>query len=93
MIKSFRCKETENFWKSGVSKKIPFKIQKRALIKLAMLNRSKSINDLKIPISNNLEMLQGNRRGFYSIRINSQYRLCFIFSEENAFKVEIIDYH
>ncbi|MHA1541197.1 MAG: type II toxin-antitoxin system RelE/ParE family toxin [Alphaproteobacteria bacterium] len=93
MIKSFKCKETEKFWKNGVSKKIPFEIQKRALIKIAMLNRSKTINDLKIPISNNLEILQGDRKGTYSIRINSQYRLCFNFKEENVFNLELVDYH
>lgn len=93
MIRTFKCTETEKLWQTGFSKKFPLDIQKRALIKLAMLNRSKELDDLRIPPSNNLESLKGNRAGQYSIRINTKYRLCFVLKDQDAFEVEIIDYH
>jgi proteic killer suppression protein len=75
------------------SRKLPSDIQQVALRKLRMLNNSVSINDLRIPPSTRLEKLTGNRAGQYSIRINNQWRICFMWQESNAYQVEIVDYH
>ena len=93
MIKSFACKETEKIWNQKFSSKLPNEIQKRARRKLSMLNASSKLDDLKIPPSNNLEKLSGDRKGAYSIKINDQWRICFVFETGDAFAVEIVDYH
>ena len=93
MIKTFKCKETEKIYNGNFSKKLPHDIQGRALVKLHMLDVSEDVKDLLIPPSNNLEQLSGDRKGQYSIRINNQYRICFSWIENNAFDVEIVDYH
>lgn len=93
MIKSFGCKETEKIYGGKISKKFPHDIQARALRKLIMVSVSKRIDDLKIPPSNRLESLVGDRKGQWSIRINEQYRICFEWENNEALKVEIVDYH
>ncbi|MDY7031971.1 MAG: type II toxin-antitoxin system RelE/ParE family toxin [Thermodesulfobacteriota bacterium] len=93
MIKSFKCKETEKIFKRNSSKKFPQNIQRAALKKLRMINRANIINDLRVPPSNHLELLHGKRKGQYSIRINDQWRICFEWSNGEAQKVEIVDYH
>ena len=93
MIQSFKCKETIKIFNRNFSKKFPIDIQRIALRKLRMLNRATILNDLKVPPCNRLEMLKGNRKGQYSIRINEQWRICFSRSKGDAHDVEIIDYH
>jgi proteic killer suppression protein len=93
MIRSFKCKETEKIFKRIFSKKFPSDIQRVALRKLRMLNSAIIINDLKVPPSNRLESLKGDRQGQYSIRINEQWRICFKWSKKDTFEVEIVDYH
>ena len=93
MIKSFKCKETEKIWNEECSKKLPTDIQKRALHKLRMLNVADALEDLKVPPSNYLEALKGDRQGQYSIRINDQFRICFRWLDNQSFDVEIVDYH
>ena len=93
MIKSFRSKETEKVWNGIVSEKLPRDIQQAARRKLRMLNNSISLNDLKIPPGNRLEMLKGDRKGQFSIRINDQWRICFNFEGGDCYNVEITDYH
>ena len=93
MIVNFKCKETEKIWNGTVSKKLPRSIQDRALRKLRQLHASVTVDDLKNPPSNHLEQLKGNYKGFMSIRINKQWRLCFSFKNGEAFDVEIVDYH
>lgn len=93
MIKSFKCKETEKIFYREYSKKLPYNIQKAAFRKLRMIDRSKTLNDLKVPPANRLEMLSGKRKGQYSIRINDQWRICFKWIDNNALEVEITDYH
>ena len=93
MIKSFGDKETEKIWEGIRSKKLPNEIQNNARRKLRMLNNAQNISDLRIPPSNHLEKLSGNLSEFYSIRINKQWRIIFIWSNDNAFEVEIMDYH
>ena len=93
MIQSFNCKETEKVFKRNFSKRLPPDIQQRARLKLVMLNAATILDDLKIPPSNQLESLTGDRKGQHSIRINKQWRICFIWNNGNADKVEITDYH
>jgi len=93
MIKSFDCKETEKIFNRNFSIKLPHEIQKTAFRKLRMLNRSVGLNDLKVPPGNRLEKLHGSRKGQYSIRINNQWRICFEWNDNDAYNVEIVDYH
>ena len=93
MIRSFKDKESEKIWNQEVSRKLPLSVQRIALRKLYMLNRALDLNDLKIPPSNCLEKLKGDRKGQYSIRINDQWRICFAWQSGNAVDVEIVDYH
>jgi len=93
VIKSFADREIELIWKEERSRKIPENIQQRVLNKLAMLNRSQDLNDLRVPPSNRLEALRGNREGQFSIRINEQWRVCFRWVAGDAHDVEIVDYH
>ncbi|TKS57195.1 type II toxin-antitoxin system RelE/ParE family toxin [Mesohalobacter halotolerans] len=93
MIVSFRSKNTEQIWNGNRVKKMPISIQKIGRRKLRMLNNSQNIADLRIPPSNRLEKLSGNLSGFYSIRINKQWRIIFEWNNGNASEVEIIDYH
>ena len=72
---------------------MPRHIQRVAFRKLRMIDRSKTLNDLKIPPANRLEMLSGKRKGQYSVRINDQWRICFKWIDNNALEVEITDYH
>lgn len=94
MIKSFKDKETELIFNEIFSKKFPVNIQVVALRKLLMINNASNINDLRVPPSNHLEKLTGDRAGQYSIRINDKWRICFKLENQNDFcEVEIVDYH
>jgi proteic killer suppression protein len=93
MIRSFADRETEKVWHSIRSRKLPPEIQNAGLRKLQLLNRSVSLNELRVPPANRLEALKGDRRGAYSIRINDQWRVCFIWRDGHAEHVEIVDYH
>ncbi len=93
MILNFGSKETESIWKGVRVSKLPNEIQEKGRRKLRMLNNSQNLMDLRIPPSNRLEKLSGNLSEFYSIRINDQWRIIFIWEEGNASNVEIIDYH
>ncbi len=93
MILSFGSKDTEKIWEGARVKKLPLEIQTIGRRKLRMLNNSSDIKDLRVPPSNRLEKLGGSREGFYSIRINKQWRIIFIWESGNSKEVEIIDYH
>jgi len=93
MIKGFRCKETAAIYEERFSRKLPKSIQQRALVKLQQLDAAGDLKDLRIPPSNQLEALKGDRLGQWSIRINQQWRLCFRWESGNAYDVEIVDYH
>ena len=93
MIKSFVCKDTEKVW-NGIRVRIfPGNIQDRALRKLRQLGAAQTLNDLKNPPENKLEELKGDRKGWMSIRINDQWRPCFVWKDNEAHKVRIVDYH
>lgn len=93
MIKSFADKTTAALFLGHRVKRLPPDIQKRAKIKLAMLEAATELEDLKAPPANRLEPLKGDRSGQHSIRINNQWRICFIWKDGNADEVEIVDYH
>ena len=93
MIASFRDKETERLWHSGKNRRLPADLQRRAFKKLAILNAALALDNLKVPSGNQLEALRGNRAGQHSIRVNDQYRVCFVWRGGNVFEVEIADYH
>jgi len=92
MIKTFKCKETEKLFNDLDVKRFR-SISKVARLKLEVLNANVSLNSLRVPPGNRLEQLKGNRKGQHSIRINDQWRICFVWKEESAFEVEIVDYH
>ncbi len=92
MIKTFRDKETQRLFYREYSK-IPPAIQTVALRKLGHLDAAKSLDDLRIFPGHRLEALKGNRKGQHSIRINDQWRICFVWSDGNAYEAEICDYH
>ena len=93
MIRSFKCKETEKIFGRRLSGKLPHSMQRVALRKLRILNRSMDLNDLRVPPGNRLEALKGDRKGQHSIRINDQFRICFVWKDNDAYDVEIVDYH
>jgi len=93
VIKSFAGKEAEKIWNGIQSRKLPANIQNVTRRKLRMVNNAQNINDLRIPPANHLEKLSGNLDGYYSIRINKQWRIIFIWENDNAFNVQIVDYH
>ena len=93
MIKTFADKETEKLFGRTVSKKLPPNIQLSARMKLEILDAAEALQDLRIPPGNRLEKLAGDRAGQHSIRINNQWRICFVWRQENAYDVEIVDYH
>ena len=93
MTRSFRCSETEKIFHRQRSGKFPGDIQQRAFMRLNALDAAIKIDDLRLPPSNRLEALKGKRLGQWSLRINDRWRICFIWRDENAEKVEIVDYH
>lgn len=93
MIRSFADKETERVWNGRRSRKLPLDLQSRALNRLRMLNRAKSFDDLRNPPSNRLHALDGDRAEQHSISINMQWRICFVWKDGAAERVEIVDYH
>jgi proteic killer suppression protein len=93
MIKTFADKETENLFGRMFSRKLPQNVQLAARMKLEILDAAEVLQDLRIPPGNRLEKLSGDREGQYSIRINDQWRICFVWRQENAYDVEIVDYH
>ena len=93
MILDFADKETACIWQGQVSRKLPRDIQQVARRKLRMLNNAQTLDDLRIPPANRLEPLKGDRKGQHSIRINKQWRICFVWRNGNAKRVQIVDYH
>jgi len=93
MIKSFKCKETERIFNGRFSKRLPQAIQRTAVMKLKIIHAANLLETIRIPPSNHLESLYGDREGQYSIRINQQWRICFVWQGSDAYEVEITDYH
>lgn len=93
MIKSFADVETEKLFGGIASRRLPNDIQRVARRKLLQLDAADRLDIMRLPPGNRLEALRGNRKGQYSIRINDQWRICFSWLEQDAYAVEIIDYH
>jgi len=93
VIKSFGDKETRKIWQGQYSKRLPQDIQQLARRKLRLINNAHTLTDLRLPPANRLEPLRGQRAGQHSIRINDQWRICFIWKAGQVFDVEIVDYH
>lgn len=92
MIRSFNCKDTERLFNDESVARFRG-IEDKARRKLEILNAAINLNDLRSPPGNRLEALKGDRKGQHSIRINTQWRICFVWSGGNADYVEIVDYH
>jgi proteic killer suppression protein len=93
VIKSIKDNATDAVSQRRFSRRLPADIQQVAYRKLRMLNNAHALADLRIPPSNRLEKLKGDRQGQHSIRINDRWRICFIWREGDAYEVEIVDYH
>jgi proteic killer suppression protein len=93
VIKSFASDETEKLWQGTRSRRLPPDIQKRALMKLQLIDAAVELAFLRLPPGNRLEPLRGDRSGQHSIRINDQWRICFVWTGTDAEQVEIADYH
>lgn len=92
MIRSFLCEQTEHLFNSKPSRKFR-SIERPARRKLLQLHAAISLQNLRIPPGNMLEALSGQRKGQFSIRVNSQWRICFVWKEDGVYNVEIVDYH
>ena len=93
MIRNFSDRETHLVWQGTGSRHLPADIQVTARRKLRMLNNAAGLEDLRAPPANRLEALRGDRKGQHSIRINDQWRICFLWKDRDAFNVAIVDYH
>ena len=93
MIKTFADKETQKLFTTGNSKRLSSTLISRAIRRLEYIHYAVTLNDLRVPPSNRLHALKGDRKGQHSISINEQWRICFRFIEGDAYDVEITDYH
>ena len=93
MIKSFRDASTERVFNREFVRKYPREIQQRAFMRLSAIDAAVRLEDLRLPPSNRLEALKGDRKGEHSVRINDQWRICFLWRDGHAEQVEIVDYH
>jgi proteic killer suppression protein len=93
VIRSFRDADTEKIFKRQFVRKFPPDIQQRAFMRLNALDAAINLEDLRLPPSNRLEALKGDRKGQHSLRINDQWRICFVWRNGHAEQVEIVDYH
>lgn len=93
MIRGFADRETEKIWLGHISRRLPRDIQDGVLRKLRLLNQARTMDDMRVPPGNRLEALKGNRKGQHSIRVNDQWRICFVWTEGGPDHVEIVDYH
>jgi toxin HigB-1 len=93
MILGFACRRTAHLWHDREPGRFPRDIAKRALAKLAQLDVAAALHDLRVPPANHLEALKGDRRGQHSLRVNDQWRICFVWTESGPTHIELTDYH
>ncbi|MGV9857264.1 type II toxin-antitoxin system RelE/ParE family toxin [Gordonia sp. NPDC003425] len=93
MIRSFGNEDTERLWRRERARSIDPRIHRVALRKLRQVGSAESLDDLRVPPGNRLEALKGDRAGQHSIRINDQWRICFVWAGTGPEEVEIVDYH
>jgi proteic killer suppression protein len=92
-IKSWNCEKTRQLFEREQNRIVPPNLARRARRKLLLVDAAADLTFLRVPPGNRLEKLKGNRRGQWSVRINDQYRICFVYRAGNAYRVEIVDYH
>ncbi|MDP3690829.1 type II toxin-antitoxin system RelE/ParE family toxin [Bradyrhizobium sp.] len=93
MIQGFIDSEAELIWSGRRSRRLPAEVQNVALRRLRLMNQARMLGDLRVPPGNRLEALSSDRQGQHSIRINDQWRICFVWDEGGPSRVEIVDYH
>jgi len=93
MILTFKCRDTERIWDMESVRRWPPEVQRAARRKLAMIDAAQAVQDLRVPPGNRLEALKGDRAGQYSVRVNDQFRICFVWNGRDAEDVELVDYH
>ncbi len=93
VIRNFTDAETEKLYRGHVSRRLPQNLQSVMHRKLVMVNAAAKLEDLRVPPGNRLEALQGDRKGQHSIRVNQQWRICFLWTDSGPANVEIVDYH
>jgi proteic killer suppression protein len=93
VIKTFADKGTQELFVTGKARRFPPDIVKRALRKLEQIHAATDLSDLRVPPSNRLHALGGDREGQYSVSVNDQWRICFLFENGEAYDVEVCDYH
>ena len=93
MIRSFSDSRTEKLSRGVIEKSIPFDVARRAVNRLVLIATVTRLEDLRVPPGNHLEALKGSRHGQHSIRVNQQWRICFVWRDGDAFDVEFVDYH
>jgi toxin HigB-1 len=93
MIVSFYDADTKLLWETGRSRRIPANLRRVVLRKLMILNAALELDNLRVPPNSRLEELTKDRKGQHSIRVNDQYRICFVWNAGSAYEVEIVDYH
>ena len=93
MIAGFKDADTKLLWETGKSKRIPANLRRAAVRRLLILSAALELNNLCVPPGNMLEALTRDRKGQHSIRVNDQYRICFVWKQGSAHDVEIVDYH
>jgi len=93
VIRSFGSKDTERIWHEQYVKRVDRTVQRATLRKLELIHAAKDVEDLRVPPGNRVERLVGDRRGQHSIRVNAQWRLCFVWRDGGADNVELVAYH
>ena len=93
VIRSFADRETSRLFRRERARRFPGSLQRTMLRKLVMLDAAETLDDLRVPSGNRLEKLGADRAGQYSIRVNDQWRVCFVWRDGDAYDVEIVDYH
>ena len=93
MILTFKCCDTERIWDMQSVRRLPLEVQRAVRRKLVMIDAAQAVQDLRLPPGNRLEVLKGDRAGQYSVRVNDQYRICFVWTGRDAEDVELVDYH
>ncbi|MBT3370529.1 MAG: type II toxin-antitoxin system RelE/ParE family toxin [Rhodospirillaceae bacterium] len=93
MIKSFVDKRSAAIFAGYAVRRLPVQLQRRARTKMLMIEAASQLEDLRVPPGNRLEALRGERRGQHSVRVNDQWRICFVWVDHDALDVEFVDYH
>ena len=92
-VRRFKTRDTEALWQGIPVRRLDKNVRRQAYRRLQLLLAAARLDDLRVPPGNQLEALKGDRKGAYSVRVNVQYRLCFVWTDQGAAEIEFIDYH